>query len=87
MRAELVEMGEQLGADKSNFDAGFEYGGYYNYDYDFQVRVQDKWWWVLDDRFIVSSYYIEGYIVVSFKNTYSYLPYYNKLYLLERKEN
>lgn len=76
------------GVPITEMDAGYEYNGFYNYHFP-KVEKQDRsFWWVTDDRYMITFGPVPGYRqIASF-------PYYRCLYLkedailvLERKDN
>ena len=62
-RWSAIHTAETLGATPATLDGGFEYNGYYRFEVQPRVmRAGKSWWWVEDDRFIVSFTVVPGYL-------------------------
>jgi hypothetical protein len=61
--ADLAYAEERLGANALTMDGGFEYNGYHNFEARARLpRAPGKsWWWVDDDRYLVSFEQKPGY--------------------------
>lgn len=66
-------------------DGGFEFNGLYSYNSDYQPRTGKSWWWVQDNKYIVSMAPVPGYKVEKVVNFSRLLPpQASKIYLLKR---
>lgn len=62
-RWSAIHTAEALGANPSTLDGGFEYNGYYRFEEQPRVTQPGKsWWWVDDDRYIVTFTIVPGYL-------------------------
>jgi hypothetical protein len=62
-RWSAIHTAESLGATPATLDGGFEYNGYHRFEVQPRVIHAGKsWWWVEDDRFVVSFTVVPGYI-------------------------
>jgi len=90
---------EQRGVDPKEIDGGYEFNGWYTYHaYDNPIRVpfdesyrkgkHKSWWWVYDDKYIVSFMMINGYELLQKFTCQRWLPPYEAppLLLLRRIE-
>jgi len=59
----IVYAEEQLGANSLTIDGGFEYNGYHNFEARHKLPIEPgkSWWWVDDDRYLVSFEQKAGY--------------------------
>jgi len=53
-----------VGVSPAEIDGGFEFNGWYGYSPGYQPRKGTSWWWVEDDKFVVSFGKIDGYEVI-----------------------
>jgi hypothetical protein len=61
----ITYLARDLGAGREQIDAGYEYGGWLNFDARFRHdRRGTSWWWVVDDRYAVAFEPTEGYVVL-----------------------
>lgn len=65
-----------LGASPVDMDGGFEYNGFYNYESRKRIGggKGKRWWWVVDDRFLVAFTVMPGYGSVRCLPVNGYLP-------------
>jgi hypothetical protein len=42
-------------------DGGYEFNGIYNYDVNYKATSEKSWWWVHDNKFIVTMGMLPGY--------------------------
>ncbi|HEX6136500.1 MAG TPA: hypothetical protein VF059_02505 [Casimicrobiaceae bacterium] len=62
-RWDAIRLAGALGATPATLDGGFEYNGYYRHEIRPRVeRLGKSWWWVDDDRFIVTFGPVPGYV-------------------------
>jgi dolichyl-phosphate-mannose-protein mannosyltransferase len=62
-RAAAIAAAERRGATPETLDGGYEYNGYRRLQHGMVARVPGKsWWWVQDDRYIVSFGPVQGYV-------------------------
>lgn len=54
----------ELKADPCYVDGGFEFNGYHCYDKDHQPIGKTSWWWVKDEKYVVTLGPIDGYRTV-----------------------
>jgi hypothetical protein len=57
-------LARDLGAESEQIDAGYEYGGWLNFDARFRHDRSGTSWWAVDDRYAVAFEPIEGYEVL-----------------------
>ena len=61
-RWDAIHAAETLGATPANLDGGFEYNGFYRFGLPPRTpRADRSWWWVDDDRFVVTFGPVRGY--------------------------
>jgi hypothetical protein len=58
----LTDLMEKDHISYKNIDGGFEFNGWYAYDAGFQTSSSKSWWWVKDDRYVISFGPLVGYI-------------------------
>ncbi len=74
-RWSAIEIAENLhGANPGNMDAGFEYNGFYNHPGFSGGALGKRWWWVVDDEFLVSFSMKDGYHLLESVPTGAWLP-------------
>jgi hypothetical protein len=62
-RAAAIAAAERRGATPETLDGGYEYNGYRRLQHGMVARVPGKsWWWVQDDRYIVTFGPVQGYV-------------------------
>lgn len=57
----LTTLEQEFAASSAQIDGGFEYNGWHNYSPTHQGPDGASWWWVDDDRYIISFNPLEGY--------------------------
>jgi membrane-associated HD superfamily phosphohydrolase len=73
-------------ANSNNIDGGYEYNGYNNYDKKI-VNNNRSWYWVIDDKYLVSFSKFENYRVLGSVSYCQYFGLINKeILILERNE-
>ncbi len=71
----VIELAENHhGANPGNMDAGFEYNGFYNHPTRGGQPPGKRWWWVIDDEFLVSFSIKDGYHSLESLPTGVWLP-------------
>ena len=69
----------------SEIDGGFEFNGLYLYDPDYQRKPLKSWWWVHDDKYIITFSEVEGYTAVNKYKFTRWMPILkNNIYVLKR---
>ena len=64
-RWDAIRLAEKLGGDAHSIDGGFEHGGLLRFETrPAEVADGKSWYWVRDDRYVVSFSSVEGYEVV-----------------------
>jgi hypothetical protein len=77
---------EQLSPEE--IDGGFEFNGWYLYDYDYQEHSDKSWWWVIDDEYLVSFGPVEGYYEIDrYEFTRWLPPRKDYIFLLHRRDD
>jgi hypothetical protein len=51
------------GASPREIDGGYEFNGWFLYDPSYRPRPDKSWWWVEDDKYMITSGPMEGYHV------------------------
>jgi len=54
-------VGIKENATPRNTDGGFEYNGWNLYDFNYKVESGKSWWWVDDNKFVISYHNLPGY--------------------------
>jgi len=80
---------QQGGVSPKEIDGGYEFNGWYTYNSAYKQTTQKSWWWVLDDKYIVSFKMFDGYEMLQVFPNKRWLPPYKAppLLLLRRMEN
>ena len=60
----MLERWLQAGASPAAIDGGFEFNGWFTYDPTYRRLPGRSWWWVQDDRYLVTFTPLAGYRVV-----------------------
>jgi hypothetical protein len=60
----LTDLMEKDHISYQDIDGGFEFNGWYAYDAKFEPDSSRSWWWVKDDRYVISFGPITGYAVI-----------------------
>ena len=55
---------QELKVDPCRVDGGFEFNGYHCYRPDFKARERMSWWWVHDERYMLTLGPLPGYSVI-----------------------
>lgn len=81
----LNDLTQQDRVSPSAIDGGFEFNGYYLYRPDFKIDYKKSFWWVDDDKYLLSFHPATNYSVY---RTYPYThwmpPYTGTIYVLKR---
>lgn len=65
---------EELLVESSEIDGGFEYNGWHNYSPRYRMDDEKSWWWVHDDRYVISMHEAAGFEVVGSFETFAWIP-------------
>ena len=85
----LAWLTEERGVPVNEIDGGMEFNGRYTYDTSgIHARPGKSWWWVIDDRYMVSFSRLRGYDIIRKIKYKCWLDFRNRdVYILKRKEN
>lgn len=76
-KSEAFQYLTEKGISITQIDAGYEYNGFYNYHYPREEKEGKSFWWVSDNKFMITFGPVEGYhVLASF-------PYYRCLFFKE----
>lgn len=73
-RWQLLNSSTQQGMSAAQIDGGFEFNGLTGYDPGYIAIPGKSWWWVKDDRYVVTFALIPGYIPASVALYEKWLP-------------
>ncbi len=76
----------ELKVDPCQVDGGFEFNGYHCYRPDFKAREGLSWWWVAEERFVITLGPLTGYRLVRTYPFERYLAGDGEIHILEKTE-
>lgn len=74
-------------ADATSLDGGFEYNGYRSYNPDYVAKPMKSWWWVDDDKYMITFAPLPGVKIVRRYDYKTYMPIATRfIYVLRRPD-